>query len=181
MEIEQFAEYIEECRKRGFEDEAIRNSLLEKNWPEEDIERAFAFVNDGDIKEEVKKHEVLAREIESEVLEKEVEFGNSVVIFLDKELKSALEKRAKKNMFSIEEQIEDILRRSALSMKNKKTLPEEKVDDKLIPLFSRRNTGQKKKKKKAKTKKKIAKKKARAEKKKTRKEKRKTKRKSKKR
>jgi hypothetical protein len=33
MEIEQYVEYIKECRKRGFQDDAIINSLLEKNWP----------------------------------------------------------------------------------------------------------------------------------------------------
>ncbi|MGY4884360.1 MAG: FitA-like ribbon-helix-helix domain-containing protein [Nanobdellota archaeon] len=168
MEIKQYADYIKECRKRGFDDIAIKESLLAKNWPEEEIDNAFTYINKTKIKKELQEHEKLSEEIEEEVQEKEGDYGSSVVIFLDEELKKALEKRAKKNMFSMEEQIEDILRRSTLSMKNKKSLPEEKVDDNLIPLFSRRNTGQKKKKKKAQQKKKIGKK----QKKKERKEKR---------
>ena len=53
--------------------------------------------------------------------------SSSIMIFLDEELRDALEKRAKKNMFTLTEQIEDILRRSTLSQKLKRTLPEDKL------------------------------------------------------
>lgn len=77
-----------------------------------------------------------------------------ITIELDEEIEKVLKKRADKNMFSLIEQIEDILRRSAVSS-GKKTSPyEPKVDDKLIGLFSRHRTGPKPKKKTAKKKKK---------------------------
>jgi len=47
-----------------------------------------------------------------------------------------LEKRAKKNMLNLNEQVEDILRRSVLNFR--KTPAEEKVDDKFITFFSRK-------------------------------------------
>ena len=50
-------------------------------------------------------------------------------------------------------QIEDILRRSTLSLKGKKSPYSPKVDDALVGIFSRKNTGPKSKsKKKAKAK-----------------------------
>jgi predicted ribosome quality control (RQC) complex YloA/Tae2 family protein len=216
MEIEQYVEYIKECRKRGFQDDAIINSLLEKNWPKEEINEAFDVANGKKVvkkkkKQEIKKEkdmgEKIRNEIEShkdigEVIRKEIDeyqdigeeieeirreiessdktiqrekFENSLTIFLDDELKSALEKRAKKNLFTLPEQIEDILRRSTLNLKNKKSVPSEKLDDNLVGLFSRRNTGQKTKKKKAQKKKKKARKEKRAKKKTERKSRRKAK------
>ncbi len=214
MEIEKYVEYIKECRKRGFEDDAIINSLLEKNWPQEEINEAFDVINGkkvvkkkvkpkqeknmGEkIKKEIESHkdigEVIRKEIsdyqdigeEIEEIRREIEssdktiqrekFENSLTIFLDDELKSALEKRAKKNLFTLPEQIEDILRRSTLNLKNKKGVPSEKLDDNLVGLFSRRNTGQKTKKKKAQKKKKKARKEKRVKKKAERKNKRKAK------
>jgi len=168
MEIKAYAGYIKECRKGGFDDIAIKESLIAKNWPEREIDRAFAYLNKTEIKKEVRGHEELSREIDEEVKEKEQEFGNSVVIFLDSDLKNALEKRAKKNMFTLPEQVEDILRRSTLNMKGKKSIGDEKLDDKLVGLFSRKNTGQKAKKKKVK----IQKRHARKDRKKARKQKR---------
>jgi hypothetical protein len=53
-----------------------------------------------------------------------------------------LEKRARRNMLTLPEQIEDTLRRSCLSMK-KKPLTSEKLDDLLVSLFSRRKRGKK--------------------------------------
>lgn len=149
MEIQKYIDYIQECRKRGFKDEAIRQSLLDKGWPEEEIMDAFYFVNKKAITKEIEEHKE-ARKQEN--------FGGSVTIYLDEELKQALEKRSKKNMLTLPEQIEDILRRSTLSMRNKKSTTSEKLDDNLVGIFSRKNTGPKSKKKKAKSKKKSAKK-----------------------
>ncbi len=213
MEIEKYVEYIKECRKRGFEDDVIIDSLLKKNWPQEEINEAFEVANGkkpfkskkkreekniGEkIRKEIESHkdigEVIRKEIddyqdigeEIEEIRREIESGdktiqrekfeNSLTIFLDDELKSALEKRAKKNLFTLPEQIEDILRRSTLNQKNKKSVPNENLDDNLVGLFSRRNTGQKVKKKKAKAKKKKVRKEKREKKKTERKNKRKAK------
>lgn len=160
METQKYVGYIQECRKRGFKDEEIKKSLLDKGWPEEEVMDAFYFANKKAITKEIEDHEEAY---------KNENFGGTVIIYLDEELKQALEKRSKKNMFTLQEQIEDILRRSTLSMKGKKSLLNEKLDDSLIGVFSRKNTGPKTKKKKAVNKKKQKK----AEKKKIRKEKRK--------
>ena len=63
----------------------------------------------------------------------------------DAEIK-LLEKRAKKNLFTLKEQAEDILRRSCASMQNKTGYRQVKVDDKLVAIFSRDKRGRKKKK-----------------------------------
>ena len=71
-----------------------------------------------------------------------------ITIDLTDEEKSILEKRAKRNFFKLKEQIEDILRRSCISGSKKTSVRKLKVDDKLVGIFSRQNTGPKKKKKK---------------------------------
>ena len=55
--------------------------------------------------------------------------------------KAYARKRAKENQFSLREQIEEILRRSAVNRKNKKKTI--KVDDKLVAAFSRDKRGRK--------------------------------------
>lgn len=71
----------------------------------------------------------------------------SVTINIDEEVKKIISKRAKKNMFTLREQIEDILRKSAVRTKtgNSRSI---KIDDKLVAAFSREKRGRKKKKKK---------------------------------
>jgi len=110
--------FIKAARKRGFDDYQIRNPLIKKGWPSEEVENAFASLKP--------KHK----------------FKNKISIFLDSDLLKQLERRADKNMFTLPEQIEDILRRSVLNGK-KKTPKEEKVDDKFITFFSRKYTGKK--------------------------------------
>lgn len=53
----------------------------------------------------------------------------------DKEVK-LLKKRAKKNLLELREQVEDIVRRSCINSKITKN-PGEKIDDKLVGIFSR--------------------------------------------
>lgn len=72
----------------------------------------------------------------------------NVTISIEEEIKEILEKRAKKNFFTLKEQIEDILRKSAVRTKTGKTKRKIKVDDKLVDIFSRQRSGRKKKKKK---------------------------------
>lgn len=110
----QLVKFIKEARKRGFDDLQIKQPLLEHKWPVNEIEKAFAS------------------------LQPKFKFKNQVCIFLDSEVLKILEKRAKKNMFTVSEQIEDILRRSSVGMKHRKLLYDEKLDDKLVALFSRK-------------------------------------------
>lgn len=114
--------FIRDARKKGYSDETIKLALIKKNWPKEYVEKEFKKLEPSDI------------------------IGDKVVltIFLDQKISKKLEKRAKKNRFTLSEQIEDILRRSTLNME--KSLPEDKVDDRLISVFSRKKHGKKRKK-----------------------------------
>ena len=69
----------------------------------------------------------------------------SITISIDEDEKKILQKRAKKNLMSLREQIEDILRRSAVRTK-KGGYKAIKVDDRLVHAFSREKRGRKKKK-----------------------------------
>ncbi len=210
MELQQYIDYILEARKRGFRDDVIKQSLIEKNWPESEIVKAFYRI-DGEadrtkelgeekeapkkeskqtnkeikkpvekqvkkptintknvIQQEIQEHQQLNKDLQDVELDAEVNLRNnsSVILFLDEELREALEKRAKKNMLTLPDQIEDILRRSTLNQKLKKSPPEDKLDDKLVGLFSRKNTGPKAKSKKKKVERKVKKEKIKASKKK---------------
>lgn len=61
----------------------------------------------------------------------------SLSITLDSKVKAELEKRAKKELLSVEDLISDILRRSILSYKGT-TKDTDKVDDKFLTFFSRK-------------------------------------------
>jgi len=104
--------FIKEARKRGFSDIQIRNEMDKKGWPILEGERAFLS------------------------LEKKPKYKNQITLFLSNDIVNKLQKRATKNLFTLPEQVEDILRRSCM---NKKTTPkEEKIDDKLLLAFSRK-------------------------------------------
>lgn len=109
----QLISFIQEARARGFEDFEIREPLLQNGWPASEVEKAFAY------------------------LKPKTKGKNRLQIYLDNKILSSLEKRAKKNMLNLHEQIEDILRRSVLNLQ-KRTPVEEKVDDKFITFFSRK-------------------------------------------
>lgn len=68
-----------------------------------------------------------------------------VTINLDEEEKTILEKRAKKNLMTLQEQIEDIVRRSAVSTKQGTTTKEVDPDDRLVGIFSKSRRGRKRK------------------------------------
>jgi len=104
--------FIREARARGFEDFDIREPLLKNGWPAEEVEKAFSY------------------------LKPKKESKNRIQIYLDDKVLKRLEKRAEKNMLNLHEQIEDILRRSVLNLKQNSA--EEKVDDKFITFFSRK-------------------------------------------
>jgi hypothetical protein len=73
---------------------------------------------------------------------------SQITISIDENVKKILNKRAKKNLFTLREQIEDILRKSAARTKAGKSYHTVKVDDKLVAIFSRDQRGRKKKVKK---------------------------------
>ena len=80
----------------------------------------------------------------------------SITINIDEKVKKIISKRAKKNLLSLREQIEDILRTSAVRTKSSTGYKALKIDDTLVYAFSREKRGRKKKKK---VKKKVKKKK----------------------
>ena len=108
--------FIKTARSRGFDDYEIRAPLLKEGWPISEIEIAF-----NSLKRTKREH---------------INFKNKVTIYLNNDLLKLIEKRAKKNMLTLPEQIEDILRRSTLSLKKGK-ITGEKLDDLLVSLFSR--------------------------------------------
>ena len=110
--MKELLSFIKEARKRGFSDLQIRRALMDKGWNIDLIESTFQKLNP------------------------KFKLKNQICIFLSSELIQKLETRARKNMFTLSEQIEDILRRS--SMSGKKTPAEEKLDDTLVALFSRK-------------------------------------------
>jgi hypothetical protein len=114
--------FIKEARKRGFDDYTIRTPLLKQGWPESEVECTF-----NALKRKAREH---------------LSFKNKVVIYLNNELLKMLDKRAKKNMLTLPEQIEDTLRRSCISMK-KKPIISGKIDDLLVSIFSRQKRGKK--------------------------------------
>ena len=155
MEIQAYVDYITESRRRGFDDLTIKKSLLDKGWPERQITLAFHYIENvnkayhtkGIHKKGYNKKFLTNNGVE--IIESTGKEGdNQVTLFLDDELLKLLEKRAKKNMMTVSELVEDILRRSTINQKSKKSIYDEKIDDKLVAAFSRKNTGQKTKAKK---------------------------------
>jgi hypothetical protein len=121
--------FIKEARKRGFDDYKIKEAIIKKGWPQEMVEEAFACLRQKE------------RDKLSESKDK-----HRIIIYLEHDVKTTIEKRAKKNLFTLEEQIEDILRRSCVNTKkNASSSESDKLDDKFIGLFSRRNSGRPKK------------------------------------
>jgi len=76
----------------------------------------------------------------------------NLTINLDDEEVKILKKRAEKNFLTLKEQVEDIIRRSCVSVSRKAKPLSSKVDDKLVDIFSREKRGRKSKKKKVKKK-----------------------------
>jgi len=70
---------------------------------------------------------------------------SKITINIDDDVKKIISRRAKKNMFTLREQIEDILRKSAVRTKSGTSYGKIKVDDKLVAAFSRDRRGRKKK------------------------------------
>ena len=67
-----------------------------------------------------------------------------ISINVSEEEKKILMKRAKKNLLTLREQVEDIIRRSCLNFKKNSKI-KDKVDDKLVRIFSRSRRGRRRK------------------------------------
>lgn len=67
-----------------------------------------------------------------------------ITVSLDEEEVKILNKRAKKNLLTLREQVEDIVRRSCVSSKSGGT-KQVKIDDTLVHIFSREKRGKKRK------------------------------------
>jgi len=117
----QLVDFILEARKRGFSDFEIKKVLIDNKWEERIIDEAFKEINLTNLKKSNIK--------------------NQVCIFISDDILSVLEKRAKKNLMNLEEQIQDILRRSCV--RKKTTIQQEKIDDLLVSCFSRQRKGKK--------------------------------------
>ena len=65
----------------------------------------------------------------------------AIVVKLDDALYKLIVARAKKNFLEIDEMIEDIIRRSMLSYKKNGSSINDKVDDSLVSVFSRKKRG----------------------------------------
>jgi len=120
MTNKRLIDFIKEARRRGYGDGDIKSSLINYGWPFTEIESAFKY------------------------LEPKYVNKNQITLFLSDELINALKKRANKNMLTIPEQVEDILRRSTINHSSS-TSSSEKLNDSLIALFSRKRTGPKRK------------------------------------
>ena len=120
MANKKLVNFIKESRKRGFGDGDIKKALINYGWPLVEVESAF-----------------------NSLVQKYTN-KNQITLFLSDELMKVLEKRAKKNMFTVSEQIEDILRRSTINQTNKKSPYDAKLNDTLVSIFSRKRTGPKK-------------------------------------
>lgn len=124
--------FIKEARKRGFEDWQIREPLIQQGWFTGEIKEAFEEVKEEENKK-LKKKQVVNNKVV-------YVYKNSITIHLDSDIIKIIEKRAKKNMLTPTEQIEDIIRRSCINTK-KKTETQDNVDDLFLKLFSRKASG----------------------------------------
>ncbi len=68
----------------------------------------------------------------------------TITISIDEEIKKVIEKRAKKNMLSLKEQVEEIVRQSAVRTKSGQSISQIKADDRLVEIFSRDRKGKRK-------------------------------------
>lgn len=69
----------------------------------------------------------------------------TITISIDEEIKKVIAKRAKKNLLSVKEQIEEIVRQSAVRTKSGVSASQIKIDDRLVEVFSRDKRGRKRK------------------------------------
>jgi hypothetical protein len=69
----------------------------------------------------------------------------TITISIDEEAKKIITKRGKKNLLTLKEQIEEIVRQSAVRTKSGETSSRSKTDDRLVEIFSRNKRVKRKK------------------------------------
>ena len=112
MPDKNLVDFMLKARARGFDDLEIKEALLSNGWDNTIIEQGFASIKP------------------------QFKYRNKVCIYLDSDVLKKLDKRAKRNLFTLSEQVEDILRRSVVN--TRQSARAEKLDDMLVGLFSRK-------------------------------------------
>lgn len=69
-EMKKYIEYIEECRKRGFKDDFIKNSFIKKGWKEEEIKKVFDYTIKKTIKTPAKEKQENKKELKEDSAKK---------------------------------------------------------------------------------------------------------------
>lgn len=69
----------------------------------------------------------------------------TLTISIDAEVQKVIGRRAKKNLLTIKEQIEEIVRQSAVRTKSGVSTASQKIDDALVGVFSRDKRGKRRK------------------------------------
>ena len=121
---QELVNFTREVKRRGYSNDEIITPLLKRGWTIQEIDSAF--------KESEKNQKKTNKELK--------QGKEKVEIYLNKDIHEIIRKRSRKNMLSIPEQIEDIIRRSCISTKLRKA-SNEKLDDLLVGIFSRRRSG----------------------------------------
>lgn len=67
----------------------------------------------------------------------------NITISIDEDVKKIISKRADKNLLTLREQLESIVRQSAVRTKSQPSTPDSKIDDRLVEIFSRSARGKK--------------------------------------
>jgi len=145
MEIEPIVEFIIKARKRGFRDDAIERSLLDKGYAEEDVLSAKAIAG------EPKRIDKRSRAVK--------ETRTSIVIVLEDWLKETLERMAKHDRLSMYNEVKKTLIRGIPpEYANARTKRQTRIRKKLTPEQNalRRITNEKSEKGVKKTRKKAA-------------------------
>lgn len=112
MANKQLITFINKARARGFLDEDIIKPLVDEGWSNDEIDEAFTSLRDR------------------------APASSTLTIALDKNVMVALKKRARRNLLTPEQQVQDIVRRSMANAR--KSTRSEKLDDLLVAIFSRK-------------------------------------------
>ncbi len=116
--------FIIKARRAGYSDALITKLLISNNWPKDLVKEGFLDIDKQSNK--IKTKQAVGGKVKT-------------FAYLDKNVIKSLEARAKKNLFTLNEQIEDILRRSVVGQKKGSNFYD-KVDDPFIGIFSRKAT-----------------------------------------
>jgi hypothetical protein len=123
--------------------------LVKNGWTNEVIDDGFEEVEgkneSGEVKEankNISEENVIDKEFNKDIEKGKIILKKETIsVTIEEEIMNVLKKRAKKNLLSVEAMAEDIIRRSCVTFKNNPSSTPEKLDDLLVAIFSRKNTG----------------------------------------